>query len=59
MSANFFNMPMKDVNLTSLVKRCEEKEKQGWEFVTKIKREFRPKDGITVYKVIMRRANKR
>jgi hypothetical protein len=53
----WFQTTLKDVDLKSLVKRCEDKEKQGWEFVTKIKREFRAKEGRNIYKVVMRKHN--
>jgi hypothetical protein len=55
--SEWFTIPLQSENLKSLIKRCEEKESQGWEFVTKIQKEFRPKDGITMYKVYMRKLN--
>ena len=55
--SEWFNLPMKDISLQSLIKRCEEKEKYGYEFLTKIQKEFRPKDGIAIYKVVMRKSN--
>jgi hypothetical protein len=55
--SDYFQTTLKDVELKSLIKRCEDKEREGWEFVTQIKRVFMTNEGINIYKVVMRKRN--
>lgn len=51
----YMQVVMTDESVKSLVRRCEEKEKAGWEFVTKIQKHFMVMDGYTKYRVVMRK----